>query len=253
VTLPARSETDFHEPTAPLALVVGEDRIALGGALAQIGRHRHASAAIVVGLDAPLRIVAAGSHVTRAALIAPGFTHAVDVHGRIAVFLLPVETIARRAGAPVRDVSGRATWLELGEAVVRGELDDFAVVDRAVGRYGSAAAPVDDRLRRALDAVSGSLDENVPVEVVAEAAGLSPSRVMALARAQLGSSLRGYRRWLRTFEVARRYAGGASLTAAAFEAGFASSAHLVTTARASFGVRPSQVLSPSSRGSIRVI
>jgi AraC-like DNA-binding protein len=153
----------------------------------------------------------------------------------------------------VRDVSGRATWRELGEAVVRGELDDFAVVDRAVGRYGSPAVPLDDRLRRALDAVSGALDENVPVEVVAEAAGLSPSRVMALARAQLGSSLRGYRRWLRTFEVARRYAGGASLTAAAFEAGFASSAHLVTTARASFGVRPSQVLSPSSRGSIRVI
>jgi len=253
MTVRAGARADFHEPTAPLQLVVGDGRIALGGELAQIGQHRHTSAAVVVGLDAPLRLVGERSQVTRAALIAAGFDHAVGVRGRIAVFLLPVHAVAHSDAAPVRDVSGLATWRELGEAVAHGQLDDFGIVDRALRRSAPTARPLDDRVRRALDSVVGALDENLAIRDLAATAGLSPSRLMALARLQLGTSFRGYRRWLRTFEVARRYAGGASLTEAAFEAGFASSAHLVTTARASFGIRPSQVLSPDSRGSIRVV
>lgn len=236
-----------------MQLVVGDGRIALGGALTQICRHRHASAAVVVGLDAPLRLVANRSHVTAVAMLGPGFNHALDVHGRIAVFLLPVHSVSRANLPPVRDIAGVATWRDLGEAVARGELDDFAIVDRTVRRSAPAVTPLDDRLRRALEAVAKALGENLAVERIAEVAGLSPSRVMALARVQLGASLRGYRRWLRTFEVARRYAGGASLTEAAFDAGFASSAHLATTSRANFGIRPSQVLSPDSRDSIRVV
>lgn len=236
-----------------MQLVVGDGRIAIGGALTQISRHRHASAAVVVGLDAPLRLVANASHVATVAMIAPGFAHALDVRGRIAVFLLPVHAISSADLAPVQDIACASTWRELGEAVSRGELDDFAIVDRAVRRASVDAMPLDDRLQRALHAVGTALDENLSVERIAEAAGLSPSRLMALSRAQLGASLRGYRRWIRTFEVARRYAGGASLTEAAFDAGFASSAHLATTSRAIFGIRPSQVLSPDSRGSIRVV
>jgi AraC-like DNA-binding protein len=236
-----------------MQLVVGDGRIALGGALTQICRHRHASAAVVVGLDAPLRLVAGHSHVTTVALLRPGFDHAVDVRGRIAVFLLPVHAMSCAELAPIRDLAEVSAWRELGEAVSRGELDDFAIVDRAVRRSLPSVVPLDDRLGRALDTVANALDENLSVEMVAEAAGLSPSRVMALARVQLGTSVRGYRRWLRTFEVARRYAGGASLTEAAFDAGFASSAHLATTSRASFGIRPSQVLSPMSRSSIHVV
>jgi AraC-like DNA-binding protein len=250
VTLVAHRPAGFHERIAPLRLVVGDGRIAIGGTLAQIGVHRHASAAVVVGLDAPLRVVAARTLVARAALIAPGFAHALDVRGRVAVFLLPVHAVARDDAAPVRGLAGASTWRELGEAVAAGAFDDFAIVDRAL--HAAPRAALDDRLHRALAAVAGALGENLPVDVIADAAGLSPSRVMALARAQLGSSLRGYRRWLRAFEVARRYAAGASLTEAALDAGFASSAHLATTSRASFGIRPSQVLSPQSRAAIRL-
>ena len=251
MTVRGSPEADFHEPTA-LQLVVGDGRIALGGQLAQITTHRHAAPAVVVGLDHPLRLVAARTHVARAALIPAGCDHAVGVVGRIAVFLLPV---AATTGADVRihDLAGVSAWRELGEAVASGELDDFAVVDRAVRRSVRHVGEVDDRLRLALELVAHALDENLAIEQLAERAGLSPSRLMALARIHLGTSLRGYRRWLRTFEVVRCYAGGASLTEAAFDAGFASSAHLAATSRASFGIRPSQVLSPTSRGAIRVV
>jgi AraC-like DNA-binding protein len=76
---------------------------------------------------------------------------------------------------------------------------------------------------------------------------------MALVRAQLGTSLRGYRRWLRAFQVARTYAAGASLTAGALDAGFASSAHLSAASRDQFGIKPSQLLAPRTRCLIRVL
>ena len=56
--------------------------------------------------------------------------------------------------------------------------------------------------------------------------------------------------WTRAFAVARGYAAGASLTRAALDAGFASSAHLSATSRESFGIRPSQILSPGNRARI---
>jgi AraC-like DNA-binding protein len=118
-------------------------------------------------------------------------------------------------------------------------------------------APVRDRddkfgpaFDRATDAIASSLHTNLAITELAADARLSPSRLMALAREQLGVSLRGYRRWLRAFHVARAYAAGASLTSAAHAAGFASSAHLSAAAREHFGIRPSHVLNPHNRAAI---
>jgi AraC-like DNA-binding protein len=251
--MPVRPRADFQEPTAPLRLLAGADRFALSGELDQIGEHRHASPAIVVGLERPLRVIGGSgrSHASRAALIAPGFSHAVDVAGgRIAVFVLSPSALSREDELPVRDLGRPGTWIELGRAVLAGELADFALVDRAISRAAPSARPVDDRLRRVIDALHARLDDNLPIEVIADEVGLSPTRLMALAHAQLGTPLRYVRRWLRTFSVARDYAAGASLTTAALDAGFASSAHLSVASRAHFGIRPSQILSPRSRTAI---
>jgi len=234
-------------------MVVGEDRVALSGSLDAIGRHRHAAPAVVVGLDAPLAFVsAAGGHRSRAALLAPGFHHAVDTRGgRIAVFLLPSDALAVGGlSGSIADLSRVSAWVELGEAVACGGLTTFDPVDALLAREGRAAAglrPIHERLRAALDVLRARLDENLSVEELASCAGLSPAHLMTLAREQLGAPLRAHRRWLRTFRVARDYARGATLTEAAHAAGFASSSHLSTAARAHFGIRPSDVLAPSRR------
>lgn len=224
-------------------LLVGADRVALSGHLGEIRRHAHATAAVVVGLDRPLRFVADDrSRESRAALLAPGFSHAVEVRGsRVAVFLLP----AVAARAPLRDLHP-GTWLELADHV--GRLDDFEPIDRALAR--EVAAPIDDRLAEVIEQMAERLDQNVPLDELAAGVRLSAARLMTLAREQLGVPLREYRRWLRTFRVARQYAAGASLTGAALDAGFSSSAHLSVAARAHFGIRPSQVLSPANRSRI---
>lgn len=244
-------------------MVVGTDRIALCGALDAIGVHRHATAAVVVGVDAPLRFVAERTHVSRAALLAPGFTHAVEAtQGAIAVFLLPPHVIGAPV-LPVIDAPDPGSWIELAAAVSRDELRSFEPIDHQIrqqlrgrGRRAPAtalAAPLDDRVLHATAAIADALDDNLPVEALAARVGVSPSRLMALVRAQLGTSLRGYRRWLRMFQVARAYATGASLTTGALDAGFASSAHLSAASREQFGIKPSQLLAPRTRCLLRVL
>ncbi len=254
-------------------MLVGEAQVALSGDLGPIGHHHHASPAIVVGVDGPLRFVAGATRESRAALIAPGFAHAVDLSsglspgrssgvgsgagggrrlGRIAVFVLPA------AGAPlhrdvVSDLQHPGQWLELAAALASGSVASFEPLQRCLAREGLHPRPVDRRLRRALELLADDLDDNRAIEEIAAEAGLSPTRLMALARQQLGTSLRGYRRWLRSFHVARRYALGASLTDAALEAGFSSSAHLSAAAREQFGIRPSQLLTPHTRAAIRAV
>jgi AraC-like DNA-binding protein len=104
-----------------------------------------------------------------------------------------------------------------------------------------------------MQALAGALDENLGIGEVAAGVHLSASRLMTLAHEQLGTSLRAYRRWLRAFHVVRDYAGGMSLTEAAFAAGFASSPHLSNVAREQFGIRPSDILYPANRAAIQVV
>jgi AraC-like DNA-binding protein len=252
--MPTRGQTGFQESPAAVKLIAGADRIALCGRFPAIGHHRHAAPAVVVGLDGPLRFVAGRTHASRAALIAPGFSHAVETAGgRIAMFVLPPYTLSGAGGLPVRDLPHPRRWVELGEAVLREELTQFDPIDHCFARERLDLRPVDDRLRNAMEALGQAVDENVSVDVLAASVRLSGSRLMALAREQLGVPLRGYRRWLRAFSVARAYATGASLTDAAFAAGFASSAHLSSATREHFGIRPSDVLTAHNRNAIRAI
>ena len=241
----ARSSNDA------VRLVVGSDRVALCGALREVTTHTHSSAAVVVGLDGPLEFRAGRTHRSRAVLLAPGFCHAVGVErSRLAVFLLPPHAVAATSVGPLRDLAYPGRWIELGSALLRDELTSFAPIDRCLARERLAMRPIDERLSTATTMIAETLDENLPIEAIAADAKLSASRLMALAREQLGTSLRSYRRWLRTFQVARRYAAGASLTEAAYASGFSSSAHLAAAAREHFGIRPSQVLSPTNRPAI---
>ena len=245
----------FQERTEEgVRLLAGTERIALAGHLRQISRHHHAAPAIVVGLDGPLRFVAERTHESRAALVAPGFEHAVETaSGRVAVFVLPAAAMSGANQVPVRDLAKPSRWVELGLAVARREVDELSAIDRCLAREGLDLRPVDGRLRVALGALGGALGRNLPVEEVASVARLSPSRLMCLAREHLGTSLRGYRRWLRSFQVARDFACGRSLTESALEAGFSSSAHLSAAAREHFGIRPSDMLTPANRAAIRVV
>jgi AraC-like DNA-binding protein len=247
--VPKAPRDGFQEPAAP-RVVVGVDRVALAGRFTDIRTHRHAAPVIVVGLDGPVRFTAGGrEHVGRAVAVAPGFEHAVDARGgRLGLFLMPAHAVG--GDLPVRELGRSRTWRELGEALAAGDLTDLAAIDASFARDNPHARPLDDRLHEAIAGLLDRLDENVSIDEAADSVGLSASRLMALAHAQIGAPLRTYRRWLRAIRVAREYAAGASLTQAALSAGFASSAHLAMAAREHFGIRPSDVLTHRGRAAI---
>ncbi|MCU0658851.1 MAG: AraC family transcriptional regulator [Polyangiaceae bacterium] len=237
-----------------LQLVVGTEQLAMCARLPPVSRHHHAAAAIIVGLDHPLGFRAGATRWSRAVLLAPGFTHEVEVQGgRMVAFLLPPSAVDASRMAPLRELSRGGDWVALGQALQRGELTDFEEISRNLAREQLDVRPVDPRLQRVTRRLLGTLNENLPIEELAAGVHLSSPRLMALCREQLGTSLRAYRRWLRAFEVVRHFAAGNSLTRAASMAGFSSSAHLSSAAREHFGLRPSDVLSPASRRNIVLV
>ncbi|WP_084513017.1 helix-turn-helix domain-containing protein [Nocardia mikamii] len=74
---------------------------------------------------------------------------------------------------------------------------------------------------------------------LAERVGISTSRLTHVFTDQVGLPLRRYVLWLRVMTAVARTAAGDDVTAAAHAAGFADSAHLSRTCRATFGLPPS--------------
>jgi len=101
---------------------------------------------------------------------------------------------------------------------------------------------IDPRVRAAIEAIDDAPNEFDSVSQAADVAGVSVRHFQHLFRSLVGTSFRRYRLWKRMAIVARSLSQGQTLTTAAHEAGFASSAHLSTSFRDTFGIKPSVLL-----------
>lgn len=108
---------------------------------------------------------------------------------------------------------------------------------------GAASRDLDPRLVDALDLLSTG--SRIPD--VAATLGLSPQRLRALAKAQLGLPLARWRVWTRLRRAAEGVMAGRSLADAATAAGFSDQAHLTRQMREMMGLTPAAVL-PLLRG-----
>ena len=73
---------------------------------------------------------------------------------------------------------------------------------------------------------------------LARGVGLSSERLRHLFKEQMGLPMRRYVQWLRLLRALTQALGGASMTQAAVDAGFADAAHLTRTSRRMFGLPP---------------
>src|SRR5215475_13475792 len=86
----------------------------------------------------------------------------------------------------------------------------------------------------------GRFEDEASLEVLAEAVGLSPSRLMHVFTESIGIPLRPYLSWLRLQRAAAAIVSGkVSLTEAAHAAGFADAAHMSRSFKRALGVAPS--------------
>lgn len=222
-------------------------RISLSGARAayvgpalDLAPHRNAAATLAVALAAPFDLALpadAAAETLRVALITPNTRHHLRAAGPMAFVYLDALADDHRRLRSVDLAAAQARVALAGpDAVARWG------VDRLCATFDiPARRPHDPRVAAAVRAIDARPQDLTRVSAAASLAGLSPSRFQALFAEATGVPFRRYRRWRRMAAVMRAIAAGRSLTEAAHEAGFASSAHLSAAFREMFGTTPSSL------------
>ncbi|NEX91566.1 AraC family transcriptional regulator [Caulobacter sp. 17J65-9] len=223
----------------------------IGETTGEIEPHAHHAVQLTLSFGDDFRFEADGRVVTgRAAMVASDVLHAFRAKGEIAhLFVEPESRIGRAllaafcAEAPV-SLLPQAVLQDAADALARAWRDgaaDDRLVELAKAAFGALAPAVeqasapDARVREVIEWVSENVSEPLSLEGAAEIAGLSPGRTRHLFVQETGVAFRSYVLWLRLMRAVRRYAEGAPLTEAAYDAGFADSAHLSRTFRRMFG------------------
>ncbi|MEO0981308.1 MAG: AraC family transcriptional regulator [Pseudomonadota bacterium] len=224
-------------PPARLAprLVLAGARAAYVGPSMNLAPHRNAAATIAVGIAAPFELAIAGAPAQRReiALIPPGARHHLRGAGPMAFVYLDAlsDDLRTLNQADLPALRRRLqTWLEAPDA---GALAAALQTPRP-------GAP-DPRMAAIIQAMTWRPDRYPSAAAAAAEAGLSTSRFQKRFRAGASMPFRRYRLWRRMALVVRAVSAGGTLTDAAMEAGFASSAHLSAAFRAMFGVAPSDL------------
>jgi AraC-like DNA-binding protein len=246
--LPAVPAGLYVEPWPPVLATRGP------GSLRAVHAHHAMHFVLAVGGDLRVRASQRSPWQTSAgALTSPDAPHAVDARGfdMLTIFIDPesdvgatlrpaLQTPIRLLSTAERDELMRG--VEDPRSVVRSGLDQWA--RRAARSLGlSAVTPsrvLHSSVRKLLARLRTSgLDDDTSLEVLAEAVGLSPGRLMHTFTESIGIPLRPYLSWLRVQRAACAILDGASLTEAAHLAGFSDASHMYRTFRRRLGTTPS--------------
>ena len=192
--------------------------------------HRHAAFQIVIGLDDAVTVEDAEGirHQAKALVVAPMARHRLlDTASAMIYFVEPHCAFADRLRRDYgTGITPAPELRELSEDDVRPQ-----------GTRSSSE--LDPRLVQALNALT---ELGIPLSSLAADVGLSPQRLRALARRQLGMPLARWRVWTRLRRAAEALQGGQSLAEAAIGAGFADQAHFTRQMREMMGLTPAAVL-----------
>ena len=192
--------------------------------------HRHAAFQIVIGIRDEVSVADATDIQHRAAVlvVAPMEPHCLQATPDVLTYFVEPQC-----------VFADRLRLHYGNGITAApELRDLREDDvRPTGIRRSGE--LDPRLVRALNAL---VDHHVSLPTLAAEVGLSPQRLRALARSQLGMPLARWRVWTRLRRAAEALQNGESLADAAITAGFADQAHLTRQMREMMGVTPAAVL-----------
>jgi len=218
--------------------------------------HAHHAIQVTLELDGTFHLHLADRMVAGpAVVVAADVPHAFEPKGSIALLFVEPESLAGRAltrtvlggedvvalpaveTATLRDQIGAALATMASDADLR-RLGQ-SLIDHLVG--GTAPLPVDARVEAGIAWASANLDRRLSVADMAATVGLSVDRMSHLFVEQTGLAFRTYLLWLRMTQAVDAYAQGAALTTAAYDAGFADSAHFSRTFRRMFGLAAAEL------------
>jgi AraC-like DNA-binding protein len=200
--------------------------------------HCNPAPCVLAGRAGPISVISATERVTGEMLfIRPGIEHRVIcAAGGITAMYLDGLPVSERA--PVADR-------------LQGELADIAVA--ALFRISGAERELRDRLAFVAPRSPGGLGAIIRDLIadpmtrmtqfeLADRLKIERTSALRLFKAATGQTFRQFKQWSALQHAARRIAAGELVRTAAMDAGFADTAHLSRTFRASFGLSPSQAI-----------
>lgn len=236
---------DFQETAGPRPTLVllGADAVYVGPGL-DLTPHRIAVATAAIALEAPFELALPEN----------------EPHRSMAVAIIPARTTHHlRARGPMAFVYADA--LSDGHADLTGSHQALARIARGIGETDLGEDEVRALSRDLLSALgvtqrpssaphieaARSFADRHPLDVerardAAAIAGLATQAFQRRVRKETGMTYGQHRMRARVNAVIRYLAAGRSLTSAAHETGFSSSAHLSATVRRMFGISPSTLL-----------
>jgi AraC family transcriptional regulator len=220
--------------------------------------HSHHAIQIMIGLDGPIGLAAAGSEWSRGEglMVAADVPHQFDPMGALMtlIFVDPESRagrwLTRSFRTPVVEIP--RPKLEAWVPRVRLLWDDppdlpetAALIHSLVRDLCSGPPPpdrLDERIVRALQIIREADAAKLSLEAVARAVYLSPSRFAHLFSEEVGLPFRRYVLWRRLTRALLMVGRGHTLSAAAHICGFADSAHLTRACVQMFGQAPSLLM-----------
>lgn len=211
--------------------------------------HRHHAAQLCIGLQRELRVRTGTDERWQHApafIIPPDKLHQVDAQGGriMAIYWEPESD-----DCPLLESAVSAYHL-----ATRADMDPADLRDRPIDAQWSYWArclefpdpppfrvPQDSRVRRVIDSIRAHPHRAHAIEHLAATVSLSASRLRHLFVESVGVPIRQFLLWTRIRTVIHHVILGASLTDAAYAAGFSDAAHMTHTFRRTFGFAPSQL------------
>lgn len=214
----------------------------------QPAQHSHMAAHIIISMDGSIKVQCArAEYLCHGILVPSGISHAVDTQGNaVLVFLYDCTT---EVAKQIREVA--CIPEEICKEIVQLYADMESVSDSYYGFEkavlsrlritGAATNVTDDRIQTAMEFIRAKSTEKVTCRYVADAVHLSQSRFSHLFREQVGMTFAAYLIYQRIMYVYTQMLRGRSITEAALEAGFSSSAHFADVNRRVFGISASTI------------
>lgn len=223
--------------------------------------HRHHALIISIGIHSTFKVQAGWQWKTyRAVITAASWPHRFDGRGGTQVFVIM---------EPEMEIARKLKWKLLGNESIA-ELD-YALLQPVVDELERVSSPLtcaearklfdeivlvlldkdmparemNPQIQAALELIRELPIKKVSLKTIADSVHLSQSRFMTLFKQNVGVPFRRYLMWQRLLEAVRQVTSGASLTEAAYESGFADSAHLSRTFKQMFGMAMADVFKNS--------
>jgi AraC-like DNA-binding protein len=253
----ALSETSRRVRPRSLLVSWGARALYVGPAFG-LSAHRNAVAVLAIGLHGPLGVARdarkthLGFFTCRTALIEPNQQHLIQTTDED-VALLYVDALSndltalrsrclRRGPAASFDIDTEDALIALLAGMERSAEGWRTTSDRVAEVLSLHRARPDARIEAAVRSLLAAPGQEMDAAGLAFQIGLSSSRFQHLFKEVTGVSFRRFRVWARIRAALAGAMRGATLTQAAYEAGFSSSAHLSCAFKEMFGMAPTRLL-----------